>query len=71
MFHRPSDPAVSMAVALGVLAWPLDFFLEGGFNMSNWGFAFPLDALAAASVVAYNLSGHETIKVRHNNNQNR
>ncbi|CAM9147713.1 unnamed protein product [Sphacelaria rigidula] len=56
-------PALSVAAALGVLAWPLNFFLEGGFNMSNWAFAFPLDALAAASVLAYDGSRHEAIKV--------
>ncbi|CAM9257536.1 unnamed protein product, partial [Sphacelaria rigidula] len=56
-------PALSLAAVLGVLTWPLNFFLEGGFNMSNWAFAFPLDALAAASVLAYKGSGHEAIKV--------
>lgn len=52
-----------MAAAVAVLAWPVNFFLEGGFNMSNWALAFPLDALAAASVLAYSLSHHEAIKV--------
>lgn len=46
--------------------WPLNFFLEGKFDMSVWAFAFPLDALAAAAVTAYSYTKYDAMQVRHN-----
>lgn len=59
-----------MALAMAVLAWPVNFFLEGGFNMSSWAFAFPLDALSAASVLAYSLTEYDAMRVRAKNKHN-
>ncbi|CAM9812351.1 unnamed protein product [Ascophyllum nodosum] len=56
-------PALSIGLAIVVCTWPLDFFQEGDFNMSHWAFAFPLDALAAASVLAYSQTNYDAMKV--------
>ena len=53
-----------MALVLGACVWPLNFFLEGKFDMSWWAFAFPLDALAAAAVTVYSYTRYDTMQVR-------
>lgn len=51
-----------MALVLGFLTWPLNFFLEGEFNMSVWAFGF--DALAAAAVMVYDFTRYDAMQVR-------
>ncbi|CAM9403100.1 unnamed protein product, partial [Choristocarpus tenellus] len=55
--------ALFLALVLAACVWPLNFFVEGKFNMNNWVFAFPLDALAAASVTAYTHTKYDTMQV--------
>lgn len=50
-----------MALVLGFLTWPLNFFLEGEFNMSVWAFGF--DALAAAAVMVYDFTRYDAMQV--------
>lgn len=52
-----------MALIMVCCTWPLNFFLEGKFDMSAWAFAFPLDALAAAAVVVYRYTLYDTMQV--------
>lgn len=59
----PPDSAVFIALVLGVCTWPFNFFLEGKFDMSDWSFAFPLDALAAASIIVYSYTRYDTMQV--------
>ena len=56
------DPSLAMALVLGFLTWPLNFFLEGEFNMSVWAFGF--DALAAAAVMVYDFTRYDAMQVR-------
>lgn len=58
-----ADAALSMALALALCTWPLNFFLEGKFTMSAWAFAFPLSVLAASAVTVYSYTGFETMRV--------
>lgn len=51
-----------MALVLGFLTWPLNFFLEGEFNMSVWAFGF--DALAAAAVMVYDFTRYDAMQAR-------
>ncbi|CAN0118074.1 unnamed protein product [Ascophyllum nodosum] len=55
--------SLCMALVLGWCIYPLDFFVEGKFDMSAWMFAFPLDATAAAAVVAYRYTEFDTMQV--------
>eukprot|EP00903_Cladosiphon_okamuranus_P016395 g15119.t1 len=55
--------SLAMALVLAPCVWPLNFFLEGKFDMSWWAFAFPLDALAAAAVAVYNFTLYDTMQV--------
>lgn len=51
-----------MALILAFCTWPLNFFLEGEFNMSVWSFGF--DALAAAAVMVYDFTRYDAMQVR-------
>lgn len=53
-----------MALVLAACVWPLNFFLEGKFDMSWWAFAFPLDALSAAAVTVYSHSRYDAMQVQ-------
>ncbi|CAM9116416.1 unnamed protein product, partial [Laminaria digitata] len=55
--------SLSIALVLAPWMWPLNFFLEGRFDILNWAFAFPLNALAAAAVTMYNCSHHRATRV--------
>lgn len=53
-----------MALVLAMSTWPLNFFVEGKFDMSLFAFAFPLDVLAAASITVHNYTQTDTMKAR-------
>lgn len=56
-----------MALVLLPLSYPLNFFLEGNFDMSIWAFAFPLDALAAAAVRMHSYNESDYMQARISN----
>ena len=63
VFFSPVDASLCMALVLALCTWPLNFCLEGKFDMTCWAFAFPLDALAGAAVTVYGYTGYEAMRV--------
>lgn len=59
----PKDGSLAIALVLGVCTWPLNFFLEGKFDMSGWALAFPLNTLAGASIIVYHHTNYDAMRV--------
>lgn len=58
------DASLALTLVLAKCMWPLNFFEEGKFDMSWWAFAFPLNVFAAASILVYDLTKYDAMRVR-------